>query len=321
MQACSLDFQRSLQDFRARLGPARNADQALDLLLLDMMSSTRDELSSPFPDEKYQAAAHRWPSSVELAWLSFNHCVGPNCDREAELQRLIAADPDNTATWMAAMASARERDDWKGWAVALKHASEARFYDPGTGVVVLRTHELLVQVPAPDSCMSTMARLASSFGHRHDDSERIDIMAQGFESAVSLPFFPALRLCGSSTPALTELQRKQCLVVLSMVAQGDTLMEQTFALHGLLELENDPTRLRQWREQYRQIKWLVAQIGMGLEADGLPPHFITFRWSKGEFQAYKSLAIQRHRWPPPPDWLPDDARSRALITGEPPPPN
>lgn len=315
-QACSRDFHRSLQSYHAQLGTAKSADEALDLLLLDMMSTMWAGPSSVFPDETYQAVAHLWPGDAELAWLSFNHCVEPGCNREAELRRLLAADPNNTAAWMTAMVIAREHGDEKRWAIALRHASESKFYDSRSGVVFLHTRRLLQQVPPPDSCRSPMARLAAVFGRPYDDGERMDIMAQGLESAVSLPFFPALGLCRYPASALTEAQRNQCLVVLARVVQGDTLMEQSLALRGLLELESDPARLRHWREQYRQIKLLVAQTG-NLEADGLPPHFITLKWSQGEFATYKGLAMERGLWPPPPDWLPDDPKSRALITGEP----
>jgi hypothetical protein len=41
-------------------------------------------------------------------------------------------------------------------------------------------------------------------------------------------------------------------------------------------------------------------------------------WAQGEVATLQALAIERGRWPPPSDWLPDDPRARALILGEDP---
>jgi hypothetical protein len=34
----------------------------------------------------------------------------------------------------------------------------------------------------------------------------------------------------------------------------------------------------------------------------------------GEIETMRRRAIARHRWPPPPDWLPGSPRLRALLT-------
>ncbi|HET7125619.1 MAG TPA: hypothetical protein VFI26_00775, partial [Lysobacter sp.] len=91
--------------------------------------------------------------------------------------------------------------------------------------------------------------------------------------------------------------------------------EQAIAVAGLLKLETDPARLVQLRERYRQLQWLQT-ISFNKP---LPEHYATRVWSQGEVDTMQAIAIERGLWPPPPDWLPDDPRKRALILGEPPP--
>jgi hypothetical protein len=40
-------------------------------------------------------------------------------------------------------------------------------------------------------------------------------------------------------------------------------------------------------------------------------------YADGEVDMLQAIALERGQWPPLPDWLPDDPRSHALITGEP----
>jgi len=71
------------------------------------------------------------------------------------------------------------------------------------------------------------------------------------------------------------------------------------------------------RERYRQLRWLMT-----LAAPQPMPekHFLRI-YSDGEVAMLQSIAMERHQWPPPPGWLPDDPKSRALITGEDPSPH
>lgn len=315
LEPCDRDFKSELREYRMQLGPARTADDALDQLLVDSLAADPEDWVSGAIWRKFEAARKQWPNDVELAWLGFDRC-GKTCDREAALRHLLAVDPDNMAAWMVAMGSTRDADDETGFAYALQHAANAKFYDPRTGAVFLHARPLLKQIPLPDSCKSPIALLAAIFGRPYDDSARADLMADGMEAALTALSFTGIQACAPK--GLSDEQRRQCTVVLSRVAQGDTMLERLLSVRVLFLLESDPARQQALRERYRGLKWLVAHQS-ALEAGSLPSDFIARKWSQGEFETYKAIAIERDQWPPPADWLPSDG-SRYFILGKDPPP-
>ena len=232
---------------------------------------------------------------------------------------MLSVDPDNAAAWMVAMSAARRDHDEAGFAYALQRAASAKIYDSRMGVVFLHARTMFASVPVPDSCLTpqSLADLRGDVGREPTNDDRIDIMAFAMEAAIGMPALSGMAKCipRPATP-LPDAQRRQCNALLSRVAQGDTLAEQAIAVTGLLKLETDPARLVQLRERYRQLQWLQT-VSFGKP---LPEHYATRVWSQGEVATMQAIATERGLWPPPPDWLPDDARSRALITGEPPPP-
>ena len=317
--ACNRDYEAAIRDYRDRLAPARNADEAVDHLMLDLIVAQGDGKGAFDPyGRELRLARQRWPDDLELSWLALGHC-GDGCDQDAEVRHLLTVDPDNAAAWMVAMSTAHADRDEKGFAYALQRAANAKIYDSRMGVVFLHARTLLARVPLPDSCHDpqTLAPLRQEVGHEPIDDDVKDITAFAMEAAVATGGFQGLSRCASrpAMPPLPATQRKQCIAMLSRVAQGDTLLEQQAATSWLLGLETDPTRLAQLRERYRQLQWLQkATFGKPT-----PEHYATRVWSQGEVATMQALAIERGLWPPPAGWLPDDARSRALIAGDPPP--
>jgi hypothetical protein len=314
--ACYSAYRQNLRDYRAQLGPAHTADEAIDRLLLDTLTAGSDDWISGALVRRYQAARRSWSNDVELAWLAFDYC-GVSCDSDAEVRHLLAVDPNNAAAWMTAMRAARIDHDEQGFAYALQRAATAKFYDSRMGVVFLHARTLLARVPVPDSCLTpqALASLRRDVRREPTNDDRLDIMAFALESAVASPGLsgPAMCVPNPAKLPLSDSQRRQCIALLSRVARGDTLVEQATATSGLVKLETEPARLAQWRERYRQLQWLQK---VTLD-NPIPKHYATRAWSQGEVVAMQALAIELGLWPPPPGWLPDDARSRALITGEP----
>ncbi|MFT3897647.1 MAG: hypothetical protein QM719_08125 [Thermomonas sp.] len=314
-RACNRDYKFATRDYRAQLDPAHTADEAIDRLLLDTLTAGPDDWISGTLMRGYQAARRSWPNDVELAWLAFDYC-GASCDSDAEVRHLLAVDPDNAAAWMAAMRAARIDHDEAGFAHALQRAANAKIYDSRMGIVFLRSRPLLARVPVPESCRTprSISELRQNVGRTPTDADRIDFMASSLEAAIATPSFSGLIQCIPKSVPLPDDERRQCNALLSRVAKGDTLIEQIIATRGLLALENDPARLAQLREQYRRLWWLQGQAS----AMPVPEGYATRMWSQGEVATLQGLATERNRWPPPPDWLPDDPRARALITGNPP---
>jgi len=287
--------------------------------MLDILAAYGSKAAFDEYGHEFRAARQRWPDDVELSWLALGHC-GKNCDQDAEVRHLLSVDPDNAAAWMAAMSAARGDRDEQGFAYALQRAANAKFYDSRMGVVFLHARTMLARVSLPDSCRTPrqLASMRQNVGREPIDDDFRDITAFAMEAAIGMPAFSGIAKCipRPAAPSLPDTQRRQCKTLLSrVVAQGDTLAEQAIAVAGLLKLETDPARLVRLRERYRQLQWL-QKVTFG---NPTPEHYATRAWSQGEVATMQALAIERGLWPPPPDWLPDDPRARASITGEDPP--
>lgn len=316
---CSRDYKRNLRDFREQLGPARNADEAFDRAMLDVFAGSGGTHAFKEYQRELAAAQQRWPDDLELSWLGYAYCRD-GCDRDAQLRHLLEVDPDNAAAWMAAMAAAQSNHDEQGLAHALQRAANAKIYDSRMGVVFLHARSVLAHAPVPGSCVTAqaLAGLRGSVGREPTNDDRLDIMSFAVESAIASPALSGIARCATraTTPPLPDVQQKQCMTLLSRVAQADTLLEQQIATGWLLGLESDPARLARLRERYRELQWLQkATFGRTT-----PEHYATRVWSQGEVATMQALAMERGLWPPPPDWLPDDPQIRARITGQPPAP-
>jgi hypothetical protein len=319
VQACNRDYRAAIRDYRDRLAPARNADEAIDRLLLDLTVAQGDRKGAfDAYGRELRLARQRWPDDLELSWLALGHC-GDGCDQDPEVRHLLSVDPDNAAAWMVAMSAARRDHDEPGFAYALQRAATANIYDSRMGVVFLHARTVLAHVRLPDSCRTPeeLASMRQNVGREPTNDDRIDLMASSLEAAIATPALSGLSKCARkpATPPMPDKQRRQCIMLLSRVAQGDTLLEQQAATGWLLGLETDPARLAQLRERYRRLQWL-QKVTLG---NPTPQHYATRVWSQGEVDTMQALAIERGLWPPPAGWLPDDARSRALIDGNPPP--
>lgn len=321
VQACNRDYRAAIGEYRDRLAPARNADEAVDRLMLDLIVAQGDGKGAfGAYGRELLLARHRWPDDLELSWLALGRC-GDGCDQNAEVRHLLTVDPDNAAAWMVAMATAHSDRDEKGFAYALQRAANAKIYDSRMGVVFLHARTLLGRVPLPDSCHTprALADLRQDVGREPIDDDFRDITAFALEAAIGLSNLRGMTMCipRPAIPSLPETQRRECSILLSRVAaHDDTILMQQAAVRGLLGLETDPARLTRLRERYRQLQWL-QKVTFGQPT---PEHYATRVWSLGEVNTMQAIAAERGLWPPPPDWLPNDPYARALVTGDPPPP-
>ena len=314
--ACYSDYRQNLRDYRAQLGPARSADEVIDRLLLDFVATDPSEWMSGELGDEYRAASDRWSSDVDLAWLALDFC-NVDCERDAYIRHLLSVDSDNAAAWMVAMDAARQQKDQHGFDSALREAFQAKIYDPRIGVVFLHLRRQLAHVPRPDSCQGQQwkSEMQRDLGRAPADADLLDGMAGAVEMAIALPSFSGLFGCKDTAWPLTEKRRKRCIALLSRVAAGDTLIEQMLANVLLIKLQPDAEKLAQLRERYRQLRWLMSIA----QQKPFPGNYFARMYADGEVAMLQAIAMERGQWPPPPDWLPDDPRGRALILGEDPP--
>ncbi len=102
---------------------------------------------------------------------------------------------------------------------------------------------------------------------------------------------------------------------MTWMADGETLIELAVSLDAMVRLTADAPDAAQWRERYRQNRWLVQQQSdIAFHALLRPEDY-----ADGEVPALQAMLEAVDRWPPPADWLPEDEDSRSLIlTGRPP---
>lgn len=313
--ACSQDRRAQLPALRAGIDPSASPDAAATHALLTRLI-TLEQPASVELQRAVEAAVARWPDDVEIAWLAYEHCdERSGCDRSAALARLTRADGDNLFAWLPDMAAARQAGDATRFARALRRAADAGLYDSRMGTSFLLLRPVLATLPVPPSCDDApgwQAR-ATRAARPADASLLADMEAGAIEHAIAMPGLQALSGCRlRELPASTAVV-DDCRRLLAQFADGDTLLEQGMALPALIDLSGDNAARAAWRERYRRLRWLQASAPRAEAIEG----FTWRMWAEGEVNVLRKEATSAGRWPPPDDWLPDDARGRALITGEP----
>ncbi len=310
---CAADRRRQLAQHLAGKGVPASTGDAISAALLRVLVSWDAGTAT---SRSLQAARHRWPDDLDLAWVNLMYCnAGTGCNRAFALRHVAALDPQNAATWLNAMHEARLSQDEAAYDQALQRAADARFYDPRRGSVFLHVRPTLARLPQPNSCRSPqlMREMESELGRAATVGDYADIEANALEFAVAIPAFSALSHCKTGDPDLTERRRMNCVSLLGKIADGDTLLEQQIGLAYLLRLAGSDSQLDVLRERYRRAQWLSANLPRLTNPTSYD--YGVRMWSEGEVNLLRSLAIARGEWPPPADWLPQSEERRALVLG------
>ena len=314
---CNRQRTQQLRLAQERLRNPANPEQAIQLALLSQMlamlvPAADAEASARAVGVEWRAARRRWPDSLELAWSSMRSCnQALGCDPDAEWKHLATLDPDNAAVWMEAMELATRRHDDSAYDEALHRAATAKFHDSRIGTTFLHLQPLLGSLPRPDSCRnpSDVAELTGLLGHVPSDMEWTGVEASSLELAFGIPGYGSLSGCALEAPAMSAQRRRDCVALLPRIAAGYTLLEDNVALRYLIPLAGDGAEGVALRERYRRLRWLFTQIPRAR----MPRDYFSRLWADGEIALLTEAAIAQHRWPPPPDWLPEDERGRSLV--------
>ena len=313
-----MELDQQIRRRREQLQFPRTADEAIERALLGQFAGVRQNAGFAAVGDEFRAARQRWPNSLDLAWFSQRSCMeSTGCDRDEALRHLLRLDSDNAAVWMLVMEAARRHHDEAGVEHALQRAAHAKFYDSRMGTTYLHFRPALGALAPSARCLEVQTRqLEDTLGRTPNAGDWADVMALAMEMAAGMPAFGALSYCDERARPLSASRRKDCMALLSRIADGDTLLEQNLALKRLVLLAGDAPGSGELRERYRQLRWLTARP----MPSKLPPDFFPQLWTDGELAMLRKRAIAEGRWPPPRDWLPPDAQGRALIlTGRLPP--
>lgn len=326
--ACSGN--QRLYRIRDALDPTRSPEDAFAHAVLAAMLSEdgfgneeaqrREAVRS---QSEWQDARSRWPGDLDIAWQAARNCESRfGCDKDGALRHLQDLDPGNAAVWMLSMHDAWDRRDFAHYDAYLDRAAAADDYAPRSGSVFRALQPVLAAEPVPQQCLHNphnASSLASVLGRAPDAGDWAAAEALSLEFALNSPMdYGSFAGCRSSLGLpVPETRRGSCVVALSMLADGDSLIERYVALPPLIQLLGNSAEGIAYRERYRRTLYLTQAIPQPGIFQADPMRIM----DTGEFESRRRLAIAQHRWPPPADWMPRSAYQQALITrGNAPPP-
>ncbi|HEU4992914.1 MAG TPA: hypothetical protein VFT52_10565 [Luteimonas sp.] len=304
----------------AAMDPAHSAEDAFAHALLsqiylggDGRDPDAERRATSHVQAAWQAARRRWPGSLDIAWQAARNCAaGYGCDEEAAERHLVDLDPANAAAWLLAMEGAWRRNQYERYDAYLAHAAASRRYAPPAGAMYRALQPLFAAAPTPLHCMSMrgIERRAARLGHLPTAEDLADETAGLLEKALNtLDPGAGLGGCRSDFIPVRASRRASCVAVLAMVAGGTTFREREIALPLLIPLLGDGKSGLAYRERYRQLLYLDA-FALGTREKNV---LADVQLPSDEFEAWRRIADEQHRWPPPRDWLPDSPPQRALI--------
>lgn len=326
-QRCEAARRARLHAELAKIRPEASASAALDHALLADAIGRPDPGAGPqawtiermASTQRWQAASKRWPADLDIAWFAAMRCNPEDgCDRTAAARHVLALDGHNVVAWLIALQDAQLRHDPDAyWRLLHQAATQARFSDSRSGTIYLHMKPLLVGTSTPECVGSAnMRSLEKELGRAATAEDLAAIEAFGLELAAGMPSYSVLSECKPERTALSSARRSDCTMVLGHLAEGETLMERGIGLTQLIPLLGNGPGSTAARERYREFRWLY-------EANARLPHtqdVMDAIWAQGEVALLRQRAEAAGLWPPPPGWLPPDARGRALILqGRPPP--
>lgn len=276
----------------------------------------------------FATARRLGPNDRLVAWLEAVDCPrargNSGCDPQAALARLQQLEPDNAAVWISALDQAVAQDDGAAIDRFLARAAAASRYEIPFGEIALLLFQTLRNVDSPTMPPRVAKALGLDFGlgRATNADDHAGIQAMAIASAVAVPAHqPLQKLCVGldGKPALAA-RLSTCIDIYAHMAQDPLLISQSIALTSLARLTADSAAGAQWRERLRQMHWVRTQ-GAELMTAGVPEGYLLSVWREGEMTAIEGvLRAAGVATTPPPGWLPDDERARALITtGRPPP--
>ena len=260
------------------------------------------------------------PGNPDIPWLASSRCDPTSAKCRSMQQALLAAEPDNAAAWLREAAWAHMRGDEPAQEAAFKRAAAATRYDTHVGAAALPLVEAYRGMPTPAACTDPVVQEAirkqMPGGRAFDPGTVVELLGMaGDQMGASALYMGLDGMCKAQDGgALAPDRRADCIRVYTAVAGGNTMLEQLTATARLVELVQDGEGAAEWRERFRQQRWMLEQQRV------LGAEFDVFAEMDGAAALQEALRKQG-LWPPPADWLPSDERARSLIlTGRPPEP-
>lgn len=188
----------------------------------------------------FARASEMDPSHPDIGWLAAERCFdGAEC--KGVQQALLKTEPENLAVLLRAMAWARSRGDEAGMDVAFQRAASATHYDTHRDSSLLAIMDRYADLPIPAVCNDSRLQAAARKRLPGGQGSSVGTLVEfvGVASEQMKPMLPmnVSDFCQAEDGgALAPDRQAGCVQILTAIADGDSVVEQTFAASQLIGL-------------------------------------------------------------------------------------
>lgn len=221
------------------------------------------------PQERdwFARARQLGPTDPLVAWVEMFDCYALDCDRDATLEHLRHVDGDNAAVHLWAIHDEALSSDTGAARGQLRRAASASRFDSYSSQLL----HLLLEARSGARLPPMDARVATVLTGTAASSTPADVLAmQSIAQWAAITMAPLRAIALLCRPDSAELigdpeLRRDCIAVLSMLADDDALIYAHLATRVLTKL--DPARADKWVSRMRQLAWWQDQSAQ-LMSDG-----------------------------------------------------
>jgi hypothetical protein len=288
---------------------------------------------TPVPAEArawFDLARQNGPADSLVAWVDVDQCqfLSTKCDAVAAARHLVELEPRNAAAHLAAARVAYQNKDSAVVRAEIDKAARADDYQTPVRELYSLLRSTLDEwnppVPASpqDAADVECARDRSRCDVMRRDTETLMIVTS---VAMAGYVVPSRQCMPSGAPTPDKQLRDACIAIYRNMAKNDeSTLGQRISLSSLSILTWGSADGARWRDDYRRLLWVESQwLGLVSKADETKliawyPDYFDTMLRGGEVASMRStLSRLGVALDPPANWLPDNARDRAVIlTGQ-----
>ncbi|SEM16295.1 hypothetical protein SAMN05428989_3239 [Pseudoxanthomonas sp. GM95] len=293
--------------------------------VVGMSPAAQVAVSKPLDERRLwlQQAVDARPFDVLVARFVASGCVeaGVECDASRALDFLLKEEGDNAAVQLMAFVDAQRRHDAAAERRYWKAAAMADRYDAGmvafSGLLADAVDGFVA--PRAESDSQDRAQRNGEWAAASSDPAQSGLTtAMSVWAGSALPAFaPVTRQCAQAKVREDAERLEECKAIFALMAHhADDLVSKSIALRMMMRLTEGTPQELAWREEQRQLRWLMAQA-MQLQHEGVVPlsQFVEWSLRDGELVANQRLLdIANVPQTAPAGWQPQSLSEAVMST-------